>query len=199
MLGAVIWEGNLGFAVRAAQEFRFVDLLDTERLRLLELGPRIGADDQRGRPFRQAVGHVAPRGLDQVARLLPRERGQRAGDDKRLVGEGPWARGRRRFLQRQPGPGQAFEQVLVAGVREKADHGLANSGSDPAHLADFLGGSARQRIHRAKMPRLDLRALLPYMAYAEPKEERRERLVLRGGDAVDELLGRLLGEAFQVE
>src|SRR6266849_3321151 len=75
ILGAVIWEGNLGFAVRAAQEFGFVDLLDPEGLRLLELGPRIGADDQRGRLLRQAVGHVAAGGLDQVAGLLPRERG----------------------------------------------------------------------------------------------------------------------------
>src|SRR2546423_14812574 len=88
-LGAVIWEGNLGFAVRAAQEFGFVDLLDAERLCLLELGPRIGADDQRGRLLRQAVRHMPSRALDQIARLLPRERRQRSGADLPLAGEPP--------------------------------------------------------------------------------------------------------------
>src|SRR6266446_5159784 len=113
-LGAVIWEGNLGFAVRAAQEFRFVDLLDAERLRLLELGPRIGADDQRSRLLRQAVRDMPSRALDQVAGLLAREGRERAGDHERLVGEGPRPRGGRRFLQCETGLRQALEQLLVA-------------------------------------------------------------------------------------
>src|SRR5467141_2082989 len=89
ILGAVIWEGNLGFAVRAAQEFGFVDLLDAQRLGLLELRSRVGTDDQGGRLLRQAVRYVPAGGLDQVARLLPRERGQGAGDDEGLVRQRP--------------------------------------------------------------------------------------------------------------
>src|SRR5438034_95983 len=99
MLGVVISERNLGFAVRAAQEFGLVYSLDAECFRLLELRSRVGADHDRGGLLRQAVRYVAAGGFDQVLRLLPRQRGQRPGDDEGLIGEWPRAGGGSRLLQ----------------------------------------------------------------------------------------------------
>src|SRR5438477_12694056 len=47
--GALIWDANLGFGAGAAQEFRFVDERDAERLGLVALRAGIGAHDQRRR------------------------------------------------------------------------------------------------------------------------------------------------------
>jgi len=52
-------------AVRAAQEFGFVDLLDASDFAFSSLDPT-DRDDQGGRLLRTAVGHVASRALDQV-------------------------------------------------------------------------------------------------------------------------------------
>src|SRR4051812_34475913 len=91
--GAVISEANLGFPVRAAQEFSLVDLLDAKRLGLVELGSGVGADHQCGRFLRQAVRHVPAGPFDQVPGLLARQRRQCARDNERLIGE--WTRPRR--------------------------------------------------------------------------------------------------------
>src|SRR5205085_7094424 len=50
--GPLIWDANLGFRAGAAQEFRFVDDRDAERLGLVELGAGVGSHDQRRRLFR---------------------------------------------------------------------------------------------------------------------------------------------------
>src|SRR5205814_9939647 len=54
--GARIWDANLGFGACAAQEFRLVDDRDAERLGLLELGPRVGAHDERSEERRVGKG-----------------------------------------------------------------------------------------------------------------------------------------------
>src|SRR5207237_178769 len=45
--GALIWDANLGFGAGAAQEFRFVDERDAERLGLVALRAGIGAPGHR--------------------------------------------------------------------------------------------------------------------------------------------------------
>src|SRR2546428_5226641 len=130
---------NLGFAVRAAQEFGLVDLLDAERFRPVELRSWVRADDQRGRFLRETVGDMPPGGLDQVAGLLPGERRQRPGDDVRLVGQRAWPGGRRRLLERQAESFQTFDELAVARLGEESRDGVRDRRPDPADLADFLG------------------------------------------------------------
>src|SRR6267142_6895741 len=74
VVGALIWDANLGFGPCAAQEFRLVDDRDTERFRLLELRPRVRTDDHGRRLLRHTVGYVPARRLDQLGRLRAGER-----------------------------------------------------------------------------------------------------------------------------
>src|SRR5437867_10571548 len=74
---AVISDANLGFSVRAAQEFCLIDHRDAERLRALQLRARVGAR-YHGRGFLgDAVDNVAPRRFDQLLGLRARQRQQR--------------------------------------------------------------------------------------------------------------------------
>src|SRR5882724_6181739 len=66
--GTLIWDANLGFGPCAAQEFRLVDDRDAERFGLLELRPRVRADDEGRGFFGDAVGDVPARRLDQLGR-----------------------------------------------------------------------------------------------------------------------------------
>jgi len=126
-------EPSYGKATRVCgsrgQEFRFVDLLDAERLRLLELDPGSA-------PTTNAVvflDRLSTRGLprlDQVGGLLAREGGKRAGDHERLVGERPRAVAVLVSLSVSP-DSPALEQLLVTGVLEKPD--TASPMAGPIH------------------------------------------------------------------
>src|SRR6266545_5595850 len=151
--GGGIWERNLGFAVRAAQEFGLVDLLDTERFRLVEFRPWIGADDQRRGFLRQVVGNVSARRFNQIARVLAGECRQRAGDDVGLVGERPRAGGRGGLLQRQAERFESLDELAVARLGKEARDGVGNRRPDAAHFADLLGRRARQGADRSEMAR----------------------------------------------
>src|SRR5215510_9015371 len=118
--GRVIWDANLGFAAHAAQEFRLVDLLDAEGLRLVELRTGVGSDDQCGRLLGETVGYVPAGGLDQIARLLPGERRQSAGEHESLVRERARPGGRPRLAQRQAGLLEAIQQRLVLRIGEES-------------------------------------------------------------------------------
>src|SRR5207245_4139931 len=109
----VISHANLGFGLRAAQEFGLVDLLDAEGFGLVALRSGIGADDQRSRFLRQTVGNMSPGAFDQLAGLLAGECRQGSGPDKCLIGKRPRPRRRRGLLHRQadllpPFAGPAF-------------------------------------------------------------------------------------------
>src|SRR3989442_3138043 len=93
----VISHANLGFGLRAAQEFGLVDLLDAEGFGLVALRSGIGADDQRSRFLRQTVGNMSPGAFDQLAGLLAGERRQGSGHDQCLIGKRPRPRRRRGF------------------------------------------------------------------------------------------------------
>src|ERR1700680_3467938 len=67
--GAVIWKTNLGFSLRAAQEFGLLDHPNAQRFRPLEFRPGVGPHDDGGGPLGDAVGHAAARSLDQLRRL----------------------------------------------------------------------------------------------------------------------------------
>src|SRR4029077_4402738 len=97
--GALIWDANLGFGAGAAQEFRLVDERDAERFGLVALGAGVGAHHQRRRLLRDAVGHVAPGRLDQLARPGAGEGGERPRHDVRLAGEGAFGLRRGRLLE----------------------------------------------------------------------------------------------------
>src|SRR6266853_4315726 len=177
-LGAVIWEGNLWFAVRAAQEFCFVDLLDAERFSLVELRPGVGADHQGSRFLGQAVGDVAPGALDQVPRLLPRQRGQGPGNDVGLIGERPGSGRRGGLLERESQVLEPLQQLLVTWLLEESRNGFGDGRTDAPDLSDFCGGGGRECLQGAEMPCQELRSLLADVANAEPEEQSRERLLL---------------------
>src|SRR5438094_6884145 len=111
--GALIWDANLGFGAGAAQEFRFVDERDAERLGLVALRAGISAHDQRRRLLRDAVGHVAAGRLDQFGRPGAGEGGQRSGHDLRLTGQRALALRRRRLIEVQSHLLQPVEQPAV--------------------------------------------------------------------------------------
>src|SRR2546430_8505905 len=116
----VISHANLGFGLRAAQEFGLVDLLDAEGFGLVALRSGIGADDQRSRFLRQTVGNMSPGAFDQLAGLLAGECRQRSGYGKCLIRKRPPPRRRRGFLHRKSDLLQPFDELAVARLREEA-------------------------------------------------------------------------------
>src|SRR6185437_16124676 len=71
----------------AAQELRFINDLDAELARAIELAPRIRAHDDEAGTLGHGRRDVSAGVLDQLGSRLTRERGQRTGDDDCLARE----------------------------------------------------------------------------------------------------------------
>src|SRR2546426_8211948 len=148
---AVISDANLGFSLRAAQEFYLIDPQDAERLRALQLRARVGAH-YHGRGFLgDAVGKGPPRRFDQLLGLRARQRRQRPRDHVRLPGEWAPAFGRRRLLEVQAELVEPFEQLAVLGLVEEPEDGLRDRFADAGNSVDGFGGGVPERLHRAEV------------------------------------------------
>src|SRR5437773_258402 len=87
---------------------------------------------------------------------------------------------------------QVTERSLVDGA-----HALRDDGTDAGYGRELLGARARDRIEVAELARERDRRARAHVADPETDEELRQRTRPRRVDRRDELLGRLLADAFQ--
>src|SRR3989449_6317390 len=189
---AVISDANLGFSVRAAQEFYLIDHRDAERLRALQLRARVGAH-YHGRGFLgDAVDNVAPRRFDQLLGLRAGQRRQRPRDHVRLPGEWAPAFGRRRLLEVQAELVEPFEQLAVLGLVEEPEDGLRDRFADAGNSVDGFGGGVPERLHRAEVAGGGVWAPGAHRAGAPPVQQPRGRPPFRSPGRLPQAVGRPL-------
>src|SRR5262249_48964985 len=175
-----------------------VELRHPEAPRVVRLGAGGFADDHVIGLLRHRTGDAAAVPLDQVARRLAGERGQRAGHHDGLPGERLRSFRRDRRGRLDSGRLQFPDQRDAVGLLEERYDRPRDFVADAVYLGQLrlrLGGDDVEAAELRGQERRHARADEPY---AQGVEQAGQAARARGVDRPDEVLGRLVGKAVEL-
>src|SRR5438132_9544797 len=186
-------------AMEHSPELFFVDHRHSQLAGAVELAARIVAGDDIARLLRNAARDFPALLLDQLFRILARERRQRSGQDERQAGE--LASGfplRRSFRPLYPGRAQLGNHLAVVRFREELPEALRQHRPDLGNLEQRRLVRGEQRVELAEMAREVLRGRLADVPDAQREDEPRQRRFPALGARSDDVGGGFLRHPFEL-